>query len=56
MGSPDFSNMASSSATRSNFVSTTVDFLTKNKFDGLDLDWEYPGKLCEKNLVKKFFF
>ena len=44
MGSTDFSNMVNSDASRANFVTTTVAFLKKNKFDGLDLDWEYPCK------------
>ena len=45
MASTDFSNMVTSDASRANFVATTVNFLTKNKFNGLDLDWEYPGKI-----------
>jgi chitinase len=34
--------MVQSPGTRSEFVRTTIAFLKKNKFDGLDLDWEYP--------------
>jgi chitinase len=42
-GSLLFSNMARDDTLRANFVRTTVAFLKKHKFDGLDLDWEYPA-------------
>jgi chitinase len=35
MGSPEFSTMVHDSNLRSKFVRTAVDFLKKNKFDGL---------------------
>ena len=44
MGSADFSTMVHSSSLRATFVSTAVQFLKARNFDGLDLDWEYPGK------------
>lgn len=43
MGSGVFSNMVTDSNARLNFVMTSVNFLRKWKFDGLDIDWEYPG-------------
>ena len=34
--------MASNTTSRANFISNAVTFLKKWKFDGLDIDWEYP--------------
>jgi len=43
-GSPKYSQMAGDEVKRGKFVNSTVDFLKKYNFDGLDLDWEYPAK------------
>jgi chitinase len=46
-----FSDMAASAATRRNFVGSVLAFLTHYDFDGIDIDWEYPGAIgvpCEK--------
>lgn len=43
-GSPKYSQMAKDDVKREKFVNSTVDFLRKYNFDGLDLDWEYPAK------------
>jgi chitinase len=42
-----FSSVAASEAKRRTFVQTAVQFMTQNGvggFDGIDIDWEFPGK------------
>jgi chitinase len=40
-----FSDMAASPAARRAFVESTLAFLSRFAFDGIDLDWEYPGDI-----------
>lgn len=41
-GGDKYSQMVSKPQNRRNFVKQAVSFLNKYKFDGLDLDWEFP--------------
>ncbi|ACC85389.1 glycosyl hydrolase family 18 protein [Nostoc punctiforme] len=38
-----FSQMAASAAGRQQFIYSALEYAQKYKFDGIDLDWEYPG-------------
>ena len=42
-GVKKYSEMASSKQNRMEFIESVVDFLNEYGFDGLDVDWEYPG-------------
>jgi len=43
-GSGNFSIVARSPAKRRRFAREAVQFVLRHGFDGLDMDWEYPGQ------------
>ena len=40
---PKYSNLVNSQSARQKFIGKVIEFLEEHNFDGLDLDWEYPG-------------
>lgn len=47
--SDQFSTMAAYDDSRKKFAESCVALLKKHDFDGVDLDWEYPGQRAEDN-------
>ena len=43
LGSYAFNHIVASAESRWIFIQNAIDYLRKWNFDGLDLDWEYPG-------------
>lgn len=51
-GSGKYSRLVASSTNINTFVTSAVAFLRQYKFDGLDLDWEYPTTAADKTGFK----
>ncbi len=49
-----FSQMASSSSSRGQFVQSAVSYAKQFGFDGIDIDWEYPGDLTRGGSEEDF--
>lgn len=46
---PRFGQMAADTTARKKFVSSLVQFVLTNGYDGVDLDWEYPKTAAERS-------
>ncbi|KAL5291962.1 CHIA.2 family protein [Megaselia abdita] len=55
-GSLKYSEVAADPAKRQNFIRSSVEFIQKHGFDGLDLDWEYPAQRDSTNHADKANF
>ena len=54
-GSSKYSEMAADPAARQQFAASALSFIRQHNFDGLDLDWEYPGKRGGSSADKENF-
>ena len=43
LGATSYSHMAADPSKRKKFIDSTIKLINKHNFDGMDLDWEYPG-------------
>lgn len=50
--SDQFSDIAAYSDSREKFAKSAVKLMKSYDFDGIDIDWEYPGQLGEDNIFR----
>lgn len=49
-----FSQMVASTANRQQFINSAIDYAHQFGFDGIDIDWEYPGDLTRGGAPEDF--
>ena len=47
-----FSTLVSTDSSRKNFATQIANFVATYQFDGVDLDWEYPGREGNRTLFE----
>ncbi|MEW5799603.1 MAG: glycosyl hydrolase family 18 protein [Bacteroidota bacterium] len=52
--SGNFPGVVADSLKRAKFIADIIDFLYANNYDGVDLDWEGPANVTQKNNLTKF--
>ncbi|GAA3562147.1 glycoside hydrolase family 18 protein [Snuella lapsa] len=50
--SDKFSHVAAFDTSRKKFANSCIELMKKHGFDGVDLDWEYPGQRAEDNAFR----
>ena len=50
-----YSRLVNNAKSRRKFIDHVLKFIEKHGFDGLDLDWEYPGNHTRKSVVDEIF-
>ena len=55
MGTDEMTAMLATPENRQEFVSTSIEYLRTRNFDGLDLDFEYPGSRGSPPQDKQLF-
>ena len=49
-----FSDVTGNSSLRSTFIANIISFIQQNDYDGVDIDWEYPSTLADRENLTLF--